>query len=66
MVEADAIDVREQGEYNSAHIPGSSLVPRRTLEARLPWLVPYRGVQIVLCDDDGRRARLAAALSDTE
>jgi len=23
------IDVREPGEYNSTHIPGTSLVPRR-------------------------------------
>ncbi|ETW95721.1 MAG: hypothetical protein ETSY2_47710, partial [Candidatus Entotheonella gemina] len=28
------IDVREPGEYNAAHIPGSSLVPRRQLEFR--------------------------------
>ncbi len=24
-------------------------------------LVPFRGVQVVLCDDNGRRAALAAA-----
>jgi rhodanese-related sulfurtransferase len=55
------VDVREQGEYNSAHIPGSSSVPRRMLEGRLPWLVPNKGVQLVLCDDNGQRAGLAAA-----
>lgn len=55
------IDVREHGEYNLAHIPGSSSVPRRQLEARMPRLVPFRGVQVVLCDDNGRRAALAAA-----
>ena len=37
------IDVREPGEYNSAHIPRASLVPRRQLEFRLLHLVPYRG-----------------------
>jgi rhodanese-related sulfurtransferase len=54
------IDVREAGEYNTAHIPGASLVPRRQLEFRLPRLVPYTGTPVVLYDDDGRRATLAA------
>src|SRR5712691_10574351 len=34
------IDVREAGEYNSTHIPGTSLVPRRELEFRMRRLVP--------------------------
>src|SRR5712691_8884903 len=55
------IDVREPGEYNDSHIPGSSLVPRRQLEFRLGRLVPYRGTHVIVCDDDGRRAPLAAA-----
>jgi rhodanese-related sulfurtransferase len=54
------IDVREPGEYNSAHIPGSSLIPRRQLEFDLAQAVPFKGTQVVVCDDDGRRARLAA------
>ncbi len=54
------LDVREHGEYNSAHIAGSSSVPRRQIEERLARLVPYYGAQLVVCDDDGRRARLAA------
>jgi len=55
------IDVREHGEYNLAHIPGSSSVPRRQLEWRMGRLVPFRGEQVVVCDDNGRRAALAAA-----
>ena len=55
------IDVRDPGEYNDAHIPGSSLVPRRQLEFRMPRLVPWAGTQVIVCDDDGRRAALAAA-----
>jgi rhodanese-related sulfurtransferase len=55
------IDVREAGEYNSAHIPGASLVPRRELEFRMQRLVPYTGTPVIVCDDDGRRAPLAAA-----
>ena len=54
------IDVREPGEYNLAHIPGSSSVPRRQIEARMGRLVPFRGAQVVVCDDTGRRAALAA------
>jgi rhodanese-related sulfurtransferase len=55
------IDVREPGEYNSTHIPGTSLVPRRELEFRMRRLVPYQGTPVVVCDDDGQRATLAAA-----
>jgi rhodanese-related sulfurtransferase len=54
------IDVREHGEYNLAHIPGASSLPRRQLEARIGRLVPFRGVDLVVCDDTGRRAALAA------
>jgi len=54
------IDVREHGEYNLAHIPGASSVPRRQLEMRAGRLIPFRGVQVVVCDDTGRRALLAA------
>src|SRR5258706_16222078 len=54
------IDVREAGEYNSSHIPGASLIARRQLETLVPQAVPFKGTPIVVCDDDGRRARLAA------
>src|SRR5258706_7899578 len=55
------IDVREAGEYNSSHIPGASLIARRQLELSLRHAVPLTGTHVVLCDDDGRRAQLAAA-----
>ena len=55
------IDVREAGEYNSSHIPGSSLIPRRQLESQMSAAVPFNEVRVVVCDDDGRRAGLAAA-----
>ena len=54
------IDVREAGEYNSSHIIGSSLIPRRELELRIAESVPHVDTTVVLCDDDGRRAALAA------
>lgn len=55
------IDVREGGEYNSSHIPGASVIARRQLEFAMPDAVPFKGAHVVLCDDDGRRAQLAAA-----
>jgi rhodanese-related sulfurtransferase len=55
------IDVRETAEYNLAHIARSCSVPRRLLEFRLRDLVPFRGTDLIVCDDDGRRAGLAAA-----
>src|SRR5437899_7551942 len=55
------IDVREAGEYNSSHIPGASLIARRQLEFQVPHGVPCQGTQVVVCEEDGRRAGLAAA-----
>ena len=59
------IDVREPGEYNASHIPGSSLMPRRRLEFDLAAAVPHPGTMVVLCDDDGRRVVRAAATVET-
>ena len=60
------IDVRETGEYNNAHIPGASLIPRRDLEAQIADAVPHAATRrVVLCDDDARRATLAAGTLDT-
>ena len=50
------IDVREAGEYNSTHIPDSSLISRRDLEFQMSTAVPVKTAHVVLCDDDGRRA----------
>jgi rhodanese-related sulfurtransferase len=54
------IDVREHGEYNAAHIPGASSVPRRLIETMLGRLVPTPHIPVVIYDDDGERAMLAA------
>ena len=58
------IDVRESGEYNATHIPGAALIPRRRIEYIIESSVPYKGTQVVVCDDDGRRAELAGATLD--
>lgn len=55
------IDVREAGEHNSSHIPDSSLIPRRQLEFQMTTAVPVQHIPIVLYDDNGQRASLAAA-----
>ena len=64
LLEGDApfalIDVREPMEYNAAHIPGASLIPRRRLEFEVCQALPYMGVQVVLCDENGRNAERAA------
>ena len=58
------IDVREPGEYNASHIPGSSLMPRRMLEFDLAAAVPHPSTLVVLCDDDCRRVEKAVATVD--
>ncbi len=55
------IDVREPGEYNASHIPGSSLISRRMLEFDLAAAVPHPSTKVVLCDDDGRRVERAVS-----
>ena len=55
------IDVREAGEYNSSHIPGREPRWRAGSSSSLvTQAVPFKGTQVVVCDDDGRRAALAA------
>lgn len=53
-------DVRERGEYNQCQIPGTTSLPRSQIEFRIAELVPANDIQIVVYDDDGRRAQRAA------
>ena len=55
------IDIREAVEFNTSHMPGSTWIPRRLLEFQIKDAVPFTGANVVLCDDDGRRAERAAA-----
>jgi len=55
------LDVRERGEFALRQIPGTSPLARGALEYRAWSVVPSRDVPIVVIDDDGRRAALAAA-----
>ena len=54
------LDVRDAGSYNSAHIPGASLLARHRIEYDLPALVPFPGAPLIFCDDAGQQASLAA------
>lgn len=53
-------DVRERGEFNNGQIPNSTSVPRSQIEFRIAELVPNREIAIVVYDEGGERAALAA------
>jgi rhodanese-related sulfurtransferase len=54
------LDVREPGEYQQGHIPGSVLIPLATLPARLSELPRDR--QIVAVCRSGARSGMAAEM----
>ncbi len=58
------LDVRDLGSYNSAHIPGASSLPRHRIEFDLRHLVPFKGVTLALCDDNGSQAGMAAVTAE--
>ena len=56
-------DRRQGGVWASttaATFRSPSLIARRHLEFQMPQSVPFKGTHVVVCDDDGRRAGLAA------
>ena len=53
-------DVRERGEYNDCQIPNTTSLPRSQIEFRIAELVPNRTIPIVVYDEGGKRAELAA------
>ena len=53
-------DVRERGEYNDGQIANTTSLPRSQIEFRIDALVPNRQVPIVVYDEGGSRAELAA------
>jgi rhodanese-related sulfurtransferase len=54
-------DVRERGEYNECQIPGTTSLPRSQIEFRTSELVSDTSVPVVVYDEGGARAPLAAA-----
>lgn len=57
------LDVRTPEEFAQGHVPGATLVPVQTLEARLAELEPYkqRGV-VAYCEVGGRAGKAAELL----
>ncbi|HEX2473103.1 MAG TPA: rhodanese-like domain-containing protein, partial [Lacipirellulaceae bacterium] len=55
-----AFDVRERGEFNECQIPNTTSLPRSQIEFRIAQLAPNRSVPIVVYDEGGNRASLAA------
>jgi rhodanese-related sulfurtransferase len=53
-------DVRERGEYNLGQIAFATSLPRSQIEFRITALVPKREIPLVVYDDGGERAALAA------
>ena len=54
------VDVREQHEFEEAHIPGAKHVPRGHLESRIEGAAPDRSSHVVLYCASGQRSALAA------
>lgn len=59
------LDVREQVEYETAKIPGSTLLPMSELRDRVEELEEHRGRLIVVhCHHGGRSMRVTQALKE--
>ncbi len=57
------IDVRELSEYQTASIPGSTLIPLNQLQSSLDQIEPFRDKRIVVhCHHGGRSFRATMAL----
>ncbi|HEX2225581.1 MAG TPA: rhodanese-like domain-containing protein [Candidatus Binatia bacterium] len=53
-------DIRERGEYNARQISFATSLPRSQIEFRIADLVPNRAIPLVVYDEGGDRAGLAA------
>jgi rhodanese-related sulfurtransferase len=53
-------DVRERGEYNAGQISFATSLPRSQIEFRIDELAPNRVIPLVVYDEGGNRAGLAA------
>jgi molybdopterin/thiamine biosynthesis adenylyltransferase/rhodanese-related sulfurtransferase len=54
------VDVREQHEFEEAHIPGAVHVPRGHLESRIETAAPDKSQRVILYCASGNRSALAA------
>src|ERR687892_2152376 len=54
------VDVREQHEFEEAHLPGAKHVPRGHLESRIETAAPDKSKRVILYCQSGNRSALAA------
>ena len=54
------LDVREQDEFDSGHIPGAILIPYTEIENQAEKLLSDKSKQILVYCRSGRRSKLAA------
>src|ERR671922_926950 len=60
------VDVREQHEFEEAHLPGAVHVPRGHLESRIEGAAPDKSQRVVLYCASGNRSALAAHTLEQE
>lgn len=56
------LDVREPGEYEAGHAPGSTLIPLAQLKDRLQEIRAYESRPVVVICHSGRRSAQAAEI----
>lgn len=54
------LDVREQDEYDTSHIPNAILIPYTQIENKAEELLPDKNKQILVYCRSGRRSKIAA------
>jgi len=54
------LDVREQEEYQSGHIPGAVLLPYTQIENKANEILPDKNMTILVYCRSGRRSKIAA------
>ena len=54
------LDVREKGDFVQRHIFHAVPIPRGLIELRVPQRLPDQTVPVIVYDEDGHRARMAA------
>jgi len=57
------VDVREQGEYDTGHIPGITLIPIGEIQNRLVE-IPKDKTVIIACQSGGRSSQVASFLRE--
>lgn len=54
------LDVREQDEYDSGHIPNAILIPYTEIENKATEMLPDKDAQILVYCRSGRRSKIAS------